>query len=461
MLTGQRLYLSGSRARPGRGHPDPDREAARDRRRGQEPQRHDPRRLHRPPRDPDRRRCGDQADRLALLGRDPPAARVSRPQPHAAPVDRPRGGRRGGRPAGEPGRRAGRDAGRDRRATARSCATRATPSWAGRSASASSGAPPRAVRRDRRRRRARPAWRPRSMPPPRDSTSSAVEAVAPGGQAGTSARIENYLGFPAGVSGSELAQRAGAPGGEVRCASDGAGGGGRAAQRARPARDRLSNGDVATGRTRCHRHRGPVPAPRRRRGSRSSRVAASTTPPRRPRRSCARRPRRRSSAAATQPARRRCSCPQRSSSCHLLIRGGDLGEVDVALPRRPDRAQPLIELCTHTQVVELDGEHELEAVTVDEHALGRAHVPRRRRRCSSSSGPRRTPSGSRVSGAWTTPGSCSRGATCRATTSASSTAISPCSWRRAARGYSRSATSTPARSSGSLRRSARGRWRSG
>src|SRR5207302_10161435 len=36
-----------------------------------------------------------------------------------------------------------------------------------------------------------------------------VEAVASGGQAGTSARIENYLGFPAGISGSELAQRAG------------------------------------------------------------------------------------------------------------------------------------------------------------------------------------------------------------------------------------------------------------
>ena len=31
-----------------------------------------------------------------------------------------------------------------------------------------------------------------------------VESVAPGGQAGTSSRIENYLGFPAGISGSEL-----------------------------------------------------------------------------------------------------------------------------------------------------------------------------------------------------------------------------------------------------------------
>ncbi len=32
-----------------------------------------------------------------------------------------------------------------------------------------------------------------------------VEAIAPGGQAGTSARIENYPGFPQGISGAELA----------------------------------------------------------------------------------------------------------------------------------------------------------------------------------------------------------------------------------------------------------------
>ena len=35
-----------------------------------------------------------------------------------------------------------------------------------------------------------------------------VEQAAPGGQAGTSSRIENYLGFPAGVSGADLARRA-------------------------------------------------------------------------------------------------------------------------------------------------------------------------------------------------------------------------------------------------------------
>ena len=36
----------------------------------------------------------------------------------------------------------------------------------------------------------------------------AIEREAPGGQAGTSSRIENYLGFPSGVSGDELSSRA-------------------------------------------------------------------------------------------------------------------------------------------------------------------------------------------------------------------------------------------------------------
>ena len=35
-----------------------------------------------------------------------------------------------------------------------------------------------------------------------------IERFAPGGQAGTSARIENYLGFPTGLSGSDLTRRA-------------------------------------------------------------------------------------------------------------------------------------------------------------------------------------------------------------------------------------------------------------
>ena len=36
----------------------------------------------------------------------------------------------------------------------------------------------------------------------------AIDGIAVGGQAGTSSRIENYLGFPSGISGAELAERA-------------------------------------------------------------------------------------------------------------------------------------------------------------------------------------------------------------------------------------------------------------
>jgi thioredoxin reductase (NADPH) len=39
-------------------------------------------------------------------------------------------------------------------------------------------------------------------------TTVVLDAIGTGGQAGTSARIENYLGFPAGISGAELADRA-------------------------------------------------------------------------------------------------------------------------------------------------------------------------------------------------------------------------------------------------------------
>ena len=35
-----------------------------------------------------------------------------------------------------------------------------------------------------------------------------IESIAPGGQAGTSSKIENYLGFPTGISGQRLAHRA-------------------------------------------------------------------------------------------------------------------------------------------------------------------------------------------------------------------------------------------------------------
>ncbi len=38
--------------------------------------------------------------------------------------------------------------------------------------------------------------------------TAVIDATAPGGQAGTSSKIENYLGFPTGISGADLASRA-------------------------------------------------------------------------------------------------------------------------------------------------------------------------------------------------------------------------------------------------------------
>ena len=55
---------------------------------------------------------------------------------------------------------------------------------------------------------ARPASAPLCTELRRASTRSWSRARGLGGQAGTSRRIENYLGFPAGISGSELTSRA-------------------------------------------------------------------------------------------------------------------------------------------------------------------------------------------------------------------------------------------------------------
>ena len=54
----------------------------------------------------------------------------------------------------------------------------------------------------------RPAWRRRCTRRPRASARLTVDMIAVGGQAATSSRIENYLGFPTGISGQDLATRA-------------------------------------------------------------------------------------------------------------------------------------------------------------------------------------------------------------------------------------------------------------
>src|SRR5439155_1063735 len=52
------------------------------------------------------------------------------------------------------------------------------------------------------------AWQAEDLPESEGLRTLLLDRHAPGGQAGCSSRIDNYLGFPAGVSGSELTRRA-------------------------------------------------------------------------------------------------------------------------------------------------------------------------------------------------------------------------------------------------------------
>ena len=149
-----------------------------------------------------------------------------------------------------------------------------------------------------------------------------VERAAPGGQAGQSSRIENYLGFPNGLSGADLARRAHDQarrfGAELLSVQEVTGleargpqrvvtlaGGERARrpQRARGDRRRLP----AARRARRRRARGPRRLLRRldRRGgglraTRPSRSWAARTPPARPRSTSRARPRGCSSSCAVR-----------------------------------------------------------------------------------------------------------------------------------------------------------------
>jgi thioredoxin reductase (NADPH) len=190
-----------------------------------------------------------------------------------------------------------------------------------------------------------------------------IEAVATGGQAGTSARIENYLGFPAGVSGSELTQRAGvqaikfgvrltAPAEAVSLKADG---GHHSIE--------LSTGEVATGRaviiaTGAQYKRPDVP--------RLDEFEMGGV-----------------YYAATQAEAELCAgdpvvivgggnsagqaamfLSQRASACRLLIRGDDLGKSMSRYLVDQIERNDLVEVCKNTEVVELDGDRELEAITV-------------------------------------------------------------------------------------------------
>lgn len=196
-----------------------------------------------------------------------------------------------------------------------------------------------------------------------------VDAVASGGQAGTSARIENYLGFPAGVSGSELTQR-----GTVQAAKFGARlnmPAAAVALNSHPGRHevKLSNGETATGRS----------------------VIVATGAQYR-RLDIARMEEFEGGGvfyAATQAEAQLCAddpvvivgggnsagqaamfLSRHAGHCRLLIRGGDLGKSMSRYLVHQIERNDLVEVVTHAQVVELEGERELEAVTIADSRSG-------------------------------------------------------------------------------------------
>jgi thioredoxin reductase (NADPH) len=199
--------------------------------------------------------------------------------------------------------------------------------------------------------------------------TQAIDAVAFGGQAGTSSRIENYLGFPAGISGSELGARA-----ALQAAKFGA-------RLAVPAEAvgleredghyaiRLANGDVVNGRT-------VIVAT----GARYRKLDVESLE--------------RFEGlgvfyAATQAEARLCAgehvlivgggnsagqaamfLSKTAAHCQLLIRGGDLGKSMSRYLVDEIERSGRVQVCTHCEIVELDGEHALERATVADTRTG-------------------------------------------------------------------------------------------
>ncbi len=193
--------------------------------------------------------------------------------------------------------------------------------------------------------------------------TQAVDAIAFGGQASTSSRIENYLGFPTGVSGSELAARA-----ALQAAKFGA----RLvvpAAAVKLAREdghfsiELSNGQVVNGRS-------VIVAT----GARYRKLDVADLE--------------RYEGlgvyyAATQAEGRLCIgdhvvivgggnsagqaamfLSQEAASCRLLIRGGDLGKSMSRYLVDEIERSGRVEVCTHCEIVGLDGDGKLERVTI-------------------------------------------------------------------------------------------------
>jgi thioredoxin reductase (NADPH) len=200
--------------------------------------------------------------------------------------------------------------------------------------------------------------------------TQAIDTVAFGGQASTSARIENYLGFPTGISGSELAERAALQarrfGARLVVPAEAVG----LAREDGHYAIQLAGGDMVNGRaiivaSGAQYRRLGVPQLERYDG-----VGVYY--------------------AATQAEAQMCAgdqvlivgggnsagqaamfLSQHAVSCHLLIRGDDLGKsMSRYLVDEIERREQ-VEVMTRSEVVELKGESALEAVVIRDGESGR------------------------------------------------------------------------------------------
>jgi thioredoxin reductase (NADPH) len=197
----------------------------------------------------------------------------------------------------------------------------------------------------------------------------AVEAVASGGQAGTSARIENYLGFPAGISGAELTQRAGIQ--ALKFGSRLSVPAAAVALKSEPGRHEiaLSNGAIASGRTvviatGAQYRRLDVPRLEEFEGGGVYYAATQAEA-----QLCAGEPVVivGGGNAAGQAA---MFLSRRASQCQLLIRGDDLSKsMSRYLVDQVERNDS-IHVLRHSQVLELGGERELETVNIADNRSG-------------------------------------------------------------------------------------------
>jgi thioredoxin reductase (NADPH) len=196
--------------------------------------------------------------------------------------------------------------------------------------------------------------------------TQAIDSTAFGGQASTSSRIENYLGFPSGISGGELAARA-----VLQAKKFGA----RMAMPARAmmlSRDdghyrvELEDGEVVNGRTLivatgAQYRKLNVPDLERFEGLGVFYAATLVEA-----QMCSGDPVM-IVGGGNSAGQAAIYMSQHASSCRLLIRGGDLGKSMSRYLVDEIERRDGIEVMSHSEIVELHGEDSLDSVSVVDH----------------------------------------------------------------------------------------------